>query len=102
MVRRAYELYAARAYSLKTLRKKLHEEGLATTKDGKRKPFDALVSAANHENGWGARIRTWDRGSKVLCLTTWPRPKGIRFAHSIGRLLRADPVCGPRMRWWQW
>src|SRR5206468_1700468 len=24
--------------------------------------------------GWGARIRTWDRGSKVLCLTTWPRP----------------------------
>ena len=23
-----------------------------------RKPFDALVSAANRENGWGARIRT--------------------------------------------
>jgi hypothetical protein len=23
-----------------------------------RKPFDALVSAANSENGWGARIRT--------------------------------------------
>ena len=23
-----------------------------------RKPFDALVSAANCENGWGARIRT--------------------------------------------
>jgi len=35
MVRRAYELYATRAYSLKTLRKKLREEGLATTKQGK-------------------------------------------------------------------
>lgn len=23
-----------------------------------RKPFDALVAAANNENGWGARIRT--------------------------------------------
>ena len=23
-----------------------------------RKPFDTLVSAANSENGWGARIRT--------------------------------------------
>jgi hypothetical protein len=25
-----------------------------------RKPFDALVSAANRENGWGERIRTFD------------------------------------------
>ncbi len=25
-----------------------------------RKPFDALVSAANSENGWGERIRTFD------------------------------------------
>src|SRR5690242_2211382 len=24
--------------------------------------------------GWGARIRTWDRGSKVRCLTAWPHP----------------------------
>jgi hypothetical protein len=23
-----------------------------------RKPFDALVAAANNENGWGSRIRT--------------------------------------------
>src|SRR5207247_2465437 len=22
-------------------------------------------------NGWGARIRTWDRGTKTRCLTTW-------------------------------
>ena len=35
MVRRAYELYATRAYSLKTLRKKLRDEGLATTKQAK-------------------------------------------------------------------
>jgi hypothetical protein len=23
---------------------------------------------------WGARIRTWDRGTKTRCLTTWLRP----------------------------
>src|SRR5207248_2425969 len=28
------------------------------------------------ENGWGARIRTWDHGTKTRCLTTWPRPTG--------------------------
>src|SRR5262249_1875070 len=27
-------------------------------------------------NGWGARIRTWDRGTKTRCLTTWLRPIG--------------------------
>src|SRR5919204_6117427 len=26
-----------------------------------------------HQN-WGARIRTWDRGTKTRCLTTWLRP----------------------------
>src|SRR4029079_14781308 len=25
-------------------------------------------------DGWGARIRTWDHGTKTRCLTTWPRP----------------------------
>ena len=24
--------------------------------------------------GWGARIRTWDHGTKTRCLTAWPRP----------------------------
>ena len=24
--------------------------------------------------GWGGRIRTFGHGSKVRCLTTWPRP----------------------------
>src|SRR6476646_9091637 len=26
---------------------------------------------------WGARIRTWDRGTKTRCLTTWPRPMAV-------------------------
>src|SRR3954452_12700703 len=30
--------------------------------------------------GWGARIRTWDRGTKTRCLTAWLRPT----AASIG------------------
>ena len=25
-------------------------------------------------DGWGARIRTWDRGTKTRCLTAWLRP----------------------------
>ena len=36
------------------------------------------------EDGWGARIRTWDHGTKTRCLTTWPRPS-VRTA-SIGRV----------------
>ena len=26
------------------------------------------------DDGWGARIRTWDHGTKTRCLTAWPRP----------------------------
>src|SRR5205823_6113610 len=33
-------------------------------------------SAMSGKGGWGARIRTWDHGTKTRCLTTWPRPKG--------------------------
>ena len=40
-----------------------------------------LAGATDQRSGWGARIRTWDRGSKVLCLTTWPRP-------IVGRAMR--------------
>ena len=35
--------------------------------------------------GWGARIRTWDHGTKTRCLTTWPRPSempGRSVCHS--------------------
>src|SRR4051812_12543073 len=27
------------------------------------------------DGGWGARIRTWDHGTKTRCLTAWPRPR---------------------------
>ena len=44
---------------------------------------DALVSVGREpENrrlgGWGARIRTWDHGTKARCLTAWPRPNPSR------------------------
>src|SRR5262249_39231825 len=33
------------------------------------------VGAGGHGlDGWGARIRTWDPGTKPRCLTTWLRP----------------------------
>ena len=37
---------------------------------------ESLVSLAIYE-GWGARIRTWGRGTKTRCLTTWLRPNGV-------------------------
>src|SRR4029077_10135361 len=36
-------------------------------------------------NGWGARIRTWDRGTKTRCLTAWLRPTAREYRP---RLLR--------------
>ena len=33
-----------------------------------------IASSAHQLDGWGARIRTWDRGTKTRCLTTWLRP----------------------------
>src|SRR5438132_1421367 len=35
----------------------------------------ARVFAMSDEDDWGARIRTWDHGTKTRCLTTWPRPR---------------------------
>ena len=32
--------------------------------------------------GWGARIRTWGRGTKTRCLTTWLRPNGAILARA--------------------
>ena len=29
------------------------------------------------EGDWGARIRTWDHGTKTRCLTAWPRPRAM-------------------------
>jgi hypothetical protein len=34
---------------------------------------------AGRGTGWGARIRTWDRGTKTRCLTTWLRPTECRL-----------------------
>ena len=45
--------------------------------------------------GSGARIRTWDRGSKVHCLTTWPRRNDA--PHNV-RVLSLQALCAvPRV-----
>ena len=36
------------------------------------------MSSSRQRDGWGARIRTWDRGTKTRCLTTWLRPTAAR------------------------
>ena len=47
-----------------------------------------------HRDGWGARIRTWDRGTKTRCLTTWLRPTVNVLLPKIGRktAARAKPA----------
>ena len=44
--------------------------------------------------GWGARIRTWDHGTKTRCLTAWPRPSesGRRVYPDV----RSSRVCQRR------
>src|SRR5205085_2011562 len=42
-------------------------------------------------NGWGARIRTWDRGTKTRCLTTWLRPTAVEYRNRNDR----SPRCAP-------
>ena len=41
-----------------------------------RRPSRLLraTSRSRVADGWGARIRTWDHGTKTRCLTAWPRP----------------------------
>ncbi len=34
----------------------------------------AETGGLSSEKNWGARIRTWDHGTKTRCLTTWLRP----------------------------
>ena len=43
---------------------------------------EALRLRSGHR-GWGARIRTWDHGTKTRCLTTWPRPRARSSCHSL-------------------
>src|SRR5262245_46278722 len=33
---------------------------------------------SSEDRGWGARIRTWDGGTKTRCLTAWLRPSRAR------------------------
>ena len=51
------------------------------TSERMRVPRPAAMTTAaeraltvRRHGGWGARIRTWDHGTKTRCLTTWPRP----------------------------
>ena len=39
---------------------------------------DRDVAHVGGIDGWGARIRTWDRGTKTRCLTAWLRPTAAR------------------------
>src|SRR4051794_14431452 len=34
----------------------------------------SAAGAMLQTSGWGARIRTWDGGTKTRCLTAWLRP----------------------------
>src|SRR6266516_1377869 len=46
--------------------------------------------------GWGARIRTWDHGTKTRCLTTWPRPRAwCTSLPSLHVLSPSGPGNGP-------
>src|SRR5207248_3324513 len=59
--------------------------------------FHPRAKARGHHDGcevaqsWGARIRTWDRGTKTRCLTSWLRPiawKGKPYRGSDSAALR--------------
>ena len=69
MVRRAYDLYATRAYSLKTLRKKLRDEALASTKQGKLISLSQLEWLLKNPFYYGAcrwKGRTWSGSHQPL------------------------------------
>ena len=54
--------------------------------DGSERPL-----TVRRHGGWGARIRTWDHGTKTRCLTTWPRPNSRAILPlTIGRPPRSD------------
>src|SRR5204863_8608807 len=46
------------------------------------------------KDGWGARIRTWDRGTKTRCLTTWLRPTALVVfpKDAVSAAARAKPA----------
>src|SRR3989442_6285535 len=52
----------------------LRRPGLHPCPEARREHEGQRRFAHEMRSGWGARIRTWDSGSKVRRLTTWPRP----------------------------
>ena len=50
-------------------RRRAHARALAGGHDDRGEAAGVV-----HREGWGARIRTWGRGTKTRCLTTWLRP----------------------------
>ena len=50
---------------------------LATICESQCKPMFELGNV-----GWGARIRTWDGGTKNRSLTTWRRPNTVKVERS--------------------
>ena len=53
---------------------------------------DRDVAHVGGIDGWGARIRTWDRGTKTRCLTAWLRPTGAEYRRGPGRPARLELV----------
>ena len=45
---------------------------------------DRAVAHVGGIDGWGARIRTWDRGTKTRCLTAWLRPTAAEYRRGPG------------------
>ena len=56
----------------------------------------SVVSRHGVDDGWGARIRTWDHGTKTRCLTTWPRPSAGTGSLPSGRSPAVDGRAGAR------
>ncbi len=56
----------------------------------KRRPMPTRAIARRFYD-WGARIRTWDRGTKTRCLTAWLRPTEATpvYERSVKRKMRA-------------
>ena len=85
MVRRTYELYATRAYSLKTLRKKLRDEGLATTKQDKLislSQLEWLLKNPFYYGGFRWKGRIWAGShSPLISRELWDAVQAAFSAH---------------------
>ena len=55
---------------------------------------DRRLGHGGVDDGWGARIRTWDRGTKTRCLTAWLRPTAGASIGAARRRAKAAPPGG--------